>query len=264
LPSGIRAAVRSSLERSLARLDAVLLSPVDTGGRLALVSTGALGQLPWASLPSLRGRPIVVAPSATKWLASTAAAAGGGLDVVAFAGPDLGRGDEEVSAVRAAWRSGRSLTGARATTSALTEAVASASVLHVAAHGVHQPENPLFSSLRMVDGPVFAHELDRHGRAPDHVILSACEVGLATIRPGDEPLGLASVLLQLGTRSVVAGVARVGDELAEQTMAAYHAKLVRGCDSSVALAEALAEVDADVTPPFVNFGAAWSPAAAAP
>jgi CHAT domain-containing protein len=75
----------------------------------------------------------------------------------------------------------------------------------VAAHGVHQPENPLFSSIRMVDGPVFAHELEQAARAPEHVVLSACEVGLATIRPGDEPLGLASVLLHLGTRSVVAG-----------------------------------------------------------
>jgi hypothetical protein len=42
-------------------------------------------------------------------------------------------------------------------------------------------------------------------------------------------------------------------------MAGYHAKLASGLDSSVALARALAESDADVTPPFVNFGAAWSP-----
>jgi CHAT domain-containing protein len=147
---------------------------------------------------------------------------------------------------------------AEATTADLTGAMAEASALHVAAHGLHQPENPLFSSLRMVDGPVFAHELDQRGHAPQHVVLSACEVGLATIRPGDEALGLASVLLNLGTRSVIAGVARVGDVVAEQTMAAYHGKLAAGADSSIALAEALAESDADVVPPFVNFGAAWA------
>jgi hypothetical protein len=55
----------------------------------------------------------------------------------------------------------------------------------------------------------------------------------------------------------------VGDEVAEQTMARYHAKLATGVESSVALAEALAEVDTDVTPPFVNFGAAWAPGLAA-
>jgi CHAT domain-containing protein len=133
--------------------------------------------------------------------------------------------------------------------------------VHVAAHGVHQPENPLFSSVRMTDGPVFAHELDQRGHAPEHVVLSACEVGLATIRPGDEALGLASVLLNLGTRSVIAGVARVGDAVAEQTMARYHTGLAGGADSATALADALTGVDSDVVPPFVNFGAAWSAAA---
>jgi hypothetical protein len=54
----------------------------------------------------------------------------------------------------------------------------------------------------------------------------------------------------------------VGDEIAEQTMIAYHARLAAGADSAAALAAALAEVDTDVTPPFVNFGAAWTPAAA--
>jgi CHAT domain-containing protein len=110
----------------------------------------------------------------------------------------------------------------------------------------------------MTDGPVFAHELDQRGHAPQHVVLSACEVGLATIRPGDEALGLASVLLNLGTHSVIAGVARVGDVVAEQTMATYHAKLAAGADSATALADALTGVDSDVVPPFVNFGAAWS------
>ena len=87
-------------------------------------------------------------------------------------------------------------------------------ILHLAAHGVHQTENPLFSSLRLVDGPLFAHELDQTANTPEHVVLSACELGLATVRPGDEALGLTSVLLHLGTRSVVAGVARVGDDVA--------------------------------------------------
>jgi tetratricopeptide (TPR) repeat protein len=259
LPGAIRAAVRLSLQRSLAELDDALLAPLDADGSLVLVSTGVLGELPWASLPSLRRRPIVVAPSATKWLASTAAGSGV-TRVAAFAGPDLGRGEHETAAVLAAWPGGRLHVGPQATSAACLEAMAATTVLHVAAHGVHQPENPLFSSVRMVDGPVFAHELDRHGHAPEHVILSACEVGLATVRPGDEALGLASVLLHLGTRSVVAGVSRVGDELAEQTMAAYHAQLARGSDSSVALAEALADLDTDVTPPFVNFGAAWAAA----
>lgn len=257
LATEMRAAVRTSLDRSLHAVDGALLSPLDVSGPLVLVSTGTLGQLPWASLPSLRGRSVVVAPSATKWLSSAAVAPSAAV-VAALAGPDLGRGVDEVAAVGSAWPGADVREGSAATAAALVEAMMTADVLHVAAHGVHQPENPLFSSVRMVDGPVFAHELDRNGRAPSHVALSACEVGLATIRPGDEALGLASVLLHLGTRSVIAGVARVGDDVAAETMAAYHAKLARGADSSAALAEALVEADTDVTPPFVNFGAAWA------
>ena len=259
LPGGIRAAVRTSLERSLQALDDALLRPLRAAGPVVIVSTGVLGQLPWASLPSLRGRPLTVAPSATKWLASAAAGPALSPTVAALSGPDLGRGTDEALAVGKVWAGASVTSGADATSAALLDAMGSASVLHVAAHGVHQPENPLFSFVRMADGPVFAHELDQTHRAPDHVILSACEVGLATIRPGDEALGLASVLLHLGTRSVVASVARVGDEVAERTMAAYHRRLAAGDDSSAALSEALVEVDADVTPPFVNFGAAWAP-----
>ena len=133
-------------------------------------------------------------------------------------------------------------------------------IVHIAAHGVHQTENPLFSSLQLVDGPLFAHELDQTARTPEHVVLSACELGLATVRPGDEALGLTSVLLHLGTRSVVAGVARVNDEVAADTMIAYHRRLAAGADSASALAGALEHIGSDQCAPFVCFGAAWSDA----
>jgi CHAT domain-containing protein len=135
----------------------------------------------------------------------------------------------------------------------LRSALADAGLVHVAAHGRHQTENPLFSSIRLADGPLFAYELDR---AAPHVILSACELGLATIRPGDEALGLTSVLLQLGSRCVVAGVARVHDDVAAEVMARYHRGLSAGRDSAEALAAALPE-RLDHPAPFTCFGAPW-------
>jgi len=89
------------------------------------------------------------------------------------------------------------------------------------------------------------------------VVLSACELGRATIRPGDEALGLTSVLLRLGTRSVVSGVARVHDHVAADVMTRYHRDLAKGVDSAQALADACA-VEKDLPAPFVCFGAAWS------
>jgi hypothetical protein len=46
----------------------------------------------------------------------------------------------------------------------------------VAAHGSHIRQNPLFSSLELADGPLFAYEIADRRVAP-HVVLSACELG---------------------------------------------------------------------------------------
>ena len=61
-------------------------------------------------------------------------------------------------------------------------------------------------------------QLDAGDQPAPCVVLSACEAGLATVRPGDEGLGLTSVLLHLGSRSVLAGVARVRDDVAARVM----------------------------------------------
>lgn len=257
LPAGLRVAATGSLRRSLAALDALLLGRLDVAERrLVIVPTGLLGTIPWTALPSRRGHPLAVAPSATSWLNAASRVDGGAAGVVALAGPALQRADAEIDAVAKCWPEGVAQRGAGR--HQVWTALAEARIVHVAAHGQHQTENPLFSAIRLGDGPLFAHELER--TAP-HVVLSACELGVATVRPGDEALGLTSVLLHLGTASVISGVARVGDRLAEEVMADYHRRLSGGLDSAAALAGALADVDADVPPPFVNFGASWSPAA---
>ena len=250
LPSALREAVGSATRRGLAALDASLLAPLGVDGRrLVIVSTGVLGQVAWGMLPSLRGVPVVVAPSASAWLAAaTAERPRRRFTAACLAGPDLPRAPHEVKAIAETW--GEHAEILEPTGPALTRAVSRSTVLHVAAHGAHQTENPLFSTLRLADGPLFAYDLDRTARVPEHVVLSACELGLATVRPGDEALGLTSVLLHLGCRSVVAGVGRVGDEASEAAMVAYHGLLARGRDS----AAALAEVTAEQPLPLVCFG----------
>jgi hypothetical protein len=264
LVGALRAVVLKSFRRSAAAVDAALLRPLGVDGkRLVIVSTGVLGQLPWGSVPSLTGIPVVVAPSATAWL--TAARSGSRRrkrSVVALAGPDLARAGQEIAGVQAAWGIASTFVGEEAGCPALTRAMSRGSVVHIAAHGVHQTENPLFSSLRLADGPMFAHDLDQTARTPEHVVLSACELGLATVRPGDEALGLTSVLLHLGTRSVVSGVARVGDDVAAETMIAYHRQLAAGQDSAAALAVVTAVAGGGMPVPFVCFGTSWASAGA--
>ena len=256
LPPPLADSVRHSLDAGLRRLDSLLVAPVGVSGQPLVVScSAALVLLPWSLLPSRQGLPVVVTPSATAWLRAGDQVRRTRPEVVSVAGPGLHRADDEAHRVHATWPGARLLTGASATTDALRRALTEADVVHVAAHGTHQQESPLFSSLRVADGPLYAYELDAGDRPAPCVVLSACEAGLSTVRPGDEGLGLTSVLLHLGSRSVLAGVARVRDDVAARVMEGVHRRMAAGTDSASALAGALAEEPEPA--PFVAFGATW-------
>jgi tetratricopeptide (TPR) repeat protein len=258
LPAALISAVTGSLNRSLNLLDELLIRPLGISNqRLVVAPTGTLATAPWGLLPSLLGCPVVVVPSASAWLAaSSAPAAPSPRRIAVFVGPDLAFAQEEATAIAGLWPAADVYSGEEAGQNELRTAMTSANVVHIAAHGKHQAENPLFSSIRLADGPVFAYEFDQTARAAEHVILSSCELGQATIRPGDEALGLTSVLLHLGTRSVISGVARVDDQVAAAVMVRYHAALADGVDSAQALADACLPA-ARLPAPFVCFGSAW-------
>ena len=62
------------------------------------------------------------------------------------------------------------------------------------------------------------------------------------------------MLLRLGTRSVISGVANMHDRVAAEVMPRYHRALAAGQPSDIALAAATAEAT-DLPAPFVCFGA---------
>jgi tetratricopeptide (TPR) repeat protein len=259
LPGPISDTVRTSLHSGLGRLDDLLLAPLRLDGQPVVLScSGPLAVLPWSLLPSRVGLPTVVTPSAGTWLRGRTVRRPEQPRVVALAGPGLHESEKEARAVATTWAGAELLPGDEATTAAARGALARSDVLHVAAHGTHRHDSPLFSSLRLADGPLYAYELDPAQGMPGCVTLSACEAGLATLRPGDEGLGLTHVLLHVGVGSVVSGVARVRDDVAAVTMQRVHDEMAGGSSSAEALAIALAEGrEAPVPAPFVSFGAAW-------
>lgn len=267
LPAAMAAAVTRSLAHGAAELGQLLAPGLPTGDRPVVISPpSALLALPWPLLPALAGRPVTVTPSLSGWhraqqaLRSRTTVDGQATrwSVTAVAGPGLLRARAEAATVAATWSAYADAVHLPAASSAdLLDAMASERVVHVAAHGVHRGENPMFSSLSLTGGPLFAYELDQRGRVPEHVVLSACDVGRSTVRAGEEALGLTSVLLQLGTTGVVAGVARVHDDAAAEVMEGYHGQLARGRDAAESLLLAAGQVG--VPSPFVCFGAAWRP-----
>jgi CHAT domain-containing protein len=110
----------------------------------------------------------------------------------------------------------------------------------------------MFSSLRLADGPLTVHDLERLARVPDLVVLSACDVGRSDVRPGNEVLGVAAAFLALGTSTLVASVLPVPDELSARIMVRFHDALTAGAAPAAALATAS---DRELFLPFVCFGA---------
>jgi tetratricopeptide (TPR) repeat protein len=265
----LAAAIRRSMRRDAARLGAMLEAVLPQTERLVILPSRGLASVPWRMIPGIADRPITVAPSATFWARrrigparddrEPAIRAEQPASVVALAGPGPRRAADEVRAVSRAWGGqGRWLAGPAATGPALAEALRDERVVHVAAHGVHHDENPLFSAVNMADGPQWIHEVQRVGVGASHVVLSSCDVGRTHMREGDEGLGLTAGLLACGVRSVVAAVAPVGDATASELMPAYHRALARGVDAAQALEESSAGIENAGL--FCVYGADWAAA----
>ncbi|MFS0894904.1 CHAT domain-containing protein [Microbacterium sp. 179-I 3D3 NHS] len=265
------AVTERTLAARLRLLDAGLVMPVRTAAprarKLVITVPGVLGGVPWAMLPGLSGMPFTLATSASRWLAvndlsgTRSAAPEGGVSVrVGFAtGPRVPRASEEVRAAAAAWRPdphtdttdpeadpgarivtgpARILEGSDATVAAVTGLAADVDLLHIAAHGRHAVDNPLFSGFELADGTLFGYDVDLIPQVPATVVLSACELGRSSVRWGEEALGMTRVWLHAGADCVIAAPVAVPDDIACELLSAVHAGLARGEAPVVALASA--------------------------
>ncbi|WP_200827588.1 CHAT domain-containing protein [Thermomonospora echinospora] len=213
-------------------------------GPVVVVPPGILHGVPWALLPALRDRELNVAPSASAWLkARTAVPAEGG--VVLVRGPGLHTGGGEVALLAEQYGDATVLQGGTASAARVLEAVDGCGIAHIAAHGAFRADSPLFSSLRMEDGPLTVYDFERLRRAPYRLVLSSCDSGRMAAAGADELLGLVSALLPLGTAGVVASLVAVNDEATVPLMLALHDALRAGEGLARALLRARAAVPAD-------------------
>ena len=241
-----RATILDGARVSAERLDRHLLRPLAHtlgGGELVIVPTGALHDLPWSTLPSLRGRPLVVSPSAAAWWALQRPRRRRGR-VVLVRGPHLRHAGVEIGAISSLYPGPLTLTGRAAAATAVLQALDGAMIAHLACHGRFRSDSPLFSSLGLADGPLNAYELQQLRRAPELIVLSACDLAVSSTHPGDELLGFAAALLDMGTRTIIASVMPVPDAPAKRLMLDLHRHMVGGASPAVALAQAQAALPA--------------------
>jgi len=235
--------VQRALRERLRAVSAALVAPwaefvIGSGTRVAVAAPGILSGVPWTMLPDLHGTALTVVGSVSGWVRGRRSPQRAVRAAAFVAGPRVARAAEEVGLARHAWDRAVMLQAQDATTSKVREAASAVDVLHIAAHGRHAVDNPMFSGLELADGTLFGYDIDLIENVPDTVVLSACEVGRSSVRWGEEAVGMTRVWLHAGARCVVAAPVVVADDDACELLAAMHEGLAAGIPPSVALADA--------------------------
>ncbi|WP_146231554.1 CHAT domain-containing protein [Lentzea atacamensis] len=228
--------VRKLLHATAAKLDELLLPRADRP--LVVVPTGVLHDVPWSTLPSCRGKPVVVSPSATLWHTAANRPARARTFAVA-SGPGLPGAEEEARAVADIHQTANP---PDATVDEVLKILGTAGTVHLAAHGRLNPDNPLFSALSLHDGPLVVYDVQRLDQVPETVIMAACDVGRSVVVAGNELLGLAATFLERGASQLIASVVPVPDAATKELMIAVHRRLRDNLPPARALAEAQEEL----------------------
>nr|WP_206439134.1 CHAT domain-containing protein [Streptomyces scabichelini] len=248
------------LEAAGRRLEELLLGAAASrlgSGPVVVVPPAMLHRVPWALLPSLRERVLSVSPSASSWLRAVETEPPPDGGHVLVRGPGLATGGAEVPELADRYGSTTVLEGDEARVPRVLDSLDGAVLAHIAAHGTFRADSPLFSALRMADGPLIVHDFERLDRSPYRIILSSCDTGQLASVGADEVLGLVTALLPLGTAGIVASSAPVNDATVVPLMLALH----KGLSSGLSLAEALRDARASLPGDAVHQATGWAFAA---
>ena len=205
------------------------------GEHVLVVPTGALHAVPWSAIGFLTDVTVGVSPTAALWnrkLTYETPAR-----VAAIAGPDLLFADEETHVISTHYPQATVMQGSDAQVGPALGAARGADVVHFATHGHIRGDNPMFSSLRLQDGPLTVFDLEQLDRVPRCVVMAACEAAAATVHPGDEVMGLVAALLRAGVGSVIASALPLADAHSVDVMSELHRRMAVGSAPARALAE---------------------------
>lgn len=120
----------------------------------------------------------------------------------------------------------------------------SSNVIHASCHGGFNSKEPLNSGLCLKDGILTAREIFDMSIKTKLLVLSACQTGLNSQKPGDDLVGLTRAFLYAGARSLVVSLWSVDAGSTCEYMKNFYRKIQEGKDK----AEALQEIQVD----FIN------------
>ncbi|MCA9972824.1 MAG: CHAT domain-containing protein [Anaerolineales bacterium] len=217
-----------------ARLVAPLRPYLDGVRRAAVVMPPAWHPLPLAAAYDgarywVEGLSLayVTAPDVLLQRSEVVADAGGGAALLVGHGANgrLSHTAREVAAVRRAlppvWQATAYVDEA-ATLAAVRAALPGSRLIHVAAHAVFRPDNPLFSWIGLADGQLTLADV-AHSRlaARPLVVLSACESGRGVPRGGGMA-GMARSFLAAGAAGLIVSQWQAEDAVSARLMGAFY------------------------------------------
>ncbi|MCP3964216.1 MAG: CHAT domain-containing protein [bacterium] len=228
------------------------LNPYIQHRKVVLVPHGVLHYLPFAALWNakeerflLEERTLTLAPSASvlRFIARKGSSNEGRGLVLGNPDGSLVFAEAEATAV-ASLQGIRPLLGSDATESEVHARAGEVDLLHLAAHGIFDSVNPLFSRIELApgggyDGPLEAHEVfDLDLTGANLVVLSACDTALGEHSRGDELVGMTRAFLYAGSPAVVTSLWRVDDEASGELMKRFYRHLGEGTSAAEALRRA--------------------------
>ncbi|MDJ1173059.1 CHAT domain-containing protein [Roseofilum capinflatum] len=170
--------------------------------------------------------------------------------------------EAEVEAIAAQWNS-NAYTGKQATETRFWQDAPTAEIIHLAAHGQFNSQQPLWSTIHLApfvgqDGNLHVHELYRLNlEAARLVVLSACETKVEQFSNeqeaqtvGDEIVGLNRSFLFAGAPTVLATLRVVGDRLTKELMLVFYDRLKQGNPKAQALRQAMLTLKEKNEPPY--------------
>ncbi|GLR81957.1 CHAT domain-containing protein (plasmid) [Azospirillum oryzae] len=238
--------------------DAVL-TPVlagASGQKLLIVPHGPLHYVPFAAIdgaggPLVAQRAIRMAPSLSALVATrsrpgmTAGAADRrgaifGNPARREAGLNLPGAEAEAQAIAHIYPKSDLFLRGQATLDQFRSAAQGKAFVHIAAHGLFQPADPLASRLLFSPSGDNSGDLtvgDLYGMRLDSslAVLSACQTGLSDVSPGDDLIGLVRGFMFSGVGGVVATYWNVADESTALLMQTFYSRLKSGASAQEAL-----------------------------
>ncbi len=113
---------------------------------------------------------------------------------------------------------------------------------HYAGHARFRSDNPLYSSLSLEDGPLFAADFRLKRTRVELITLAACRTGQQIYMPGEQSSGLVRSLLEMGARTVIAGNWAVDDASTALWMREFYNRYLRGATANSAARAAVESV----------------------